>query len=292
MELIFSIVILGISAGITLKYIFDIYEQYHISKEIQDLESQIDLTLLQITNRLSNRIKDSVIAYDRDSLNYIYAENSDENYEVLEWVGYDYEGNIGEWNSKINMNIGWSGFIDLNSSDTVKPQIKTPDSNLTAVHEIISSLSNGNCNLTNSCVALMFNNKDSDFNVSKFGWHNSDNKYMKIVNCKDKLNDCKNKDYIDILEFDKPDDINEIYEQYTLSWSAYAIDLNQSTLNLYYNFRPWNNMTYEDGNISILDEQISVFRFRQIGSIIRIKLCKFKEYKDKNITTCKERAIY
>ena len=59
------------------------------------------------------------------------------------------------------------------------------------------------------------------------------------------------------------------------------------TLTLYYDFQPWNGQTYQDGRHSVLMNNVSTFRFKAVGSLIKIQLC----VSDANISTTKEYSI-
>lgn len=59
------------------------------------------------------------------------------------------------------------------------------------------------------------------------------------------------------------------------------------TLTLYYNFQPWNGQTYLDGDHAVLMNNVSTFRFKAVGSLIKVQLC----VSDANISTTKEYSI-
>ena len=66
------------------------------------------------------------------------------------------------------------------------------------------------------------------------------------------------------------------------------------TLTLYYDFQPWNGMTYTQGKRAVLMNNVSTFRFKAVGSLIKIQLC----VSDANISTsgeysiCKEQTVF
>lgn len=65
------------------------------------------------------------------------------------------------------------------------------------------------------------------------------------------------------------------WEIYFLSYSAYGVRLNNDTLELVWNFRPWNNENFNSGQTLILVNNITQFRVwsESGGSIIRFYIC-------------------
>lgn len=268
------------------------------ARSVERLQSQTELVLDQIANRLQHRIKDSVISRINDGniLHYVPLPNADATYQILEWIGKDNDGFLGE-----NGLPGWSGFVDLDSANTnraaVPPRISTPGSRLDFAENTINALSDGAVSLNAGAQspALIFKGKSS-YDIAQYGWSGVDGNYTHAV----QLNG------VDVLEFIEPTanvDINEIYEQYNLAWSAYAIvpvgGADDFNLTLVYNYQPWENETFNDGTTSILAEHVSTFRFTQIGDTIRLKLCisdanrsNFNTATDSDFSFCKEKVVY
>ncbi len=285
LELVMVIVVLGIVASIGADIIANLYENYIKTRAINSLQTQTELVLDQIQKRLTYRIKDSVIARDNTINNrYTALANANNTYNSLEWIGKDNEGFRGV------KNPGWSGFVDLYSSDTNATQIKTNGSELNTTNAIISVLSNGNIDLNTTVQkpVIIFKGK-SDYNVSKYGWDTA------VADYAYKVRAIPN----NILTFDK--NATTTYEQYDLAWSAYALipegtNTNDFNLTLYYNYQPWEGEKYTDVNTlhSTLMEHVSTFRFSQIGETIRIKICinDANRSGDYNFGFCKERVIF
>jgi len=99
-----------------------------------------------------------------------------------------------------------------------------------------------------------------------------------------------------------------ISEHYKLAWTAYAIvPIQHNTpntpcpandevcdLHLYYNFRPWENDRLNLGTTPhrLLMNNVSVFKFAELGSTLRFKICARERLtEDQNITICKEKAV-
>ena len=292
-ELVLVIVVLGIVASIGAEIISKLYDNYIYTRSVNRLQSQTELVLDQIARRLTYRIKDSVIAR-LDNTTFHSLSNSDvnESYNILEWIGRDNESFRGDWNGTANV-PGWTGFIDLYSTDTNKTQIKTSGSHLGYARDIIYALSYGGIDINNSTsstphAVIIFKGKD-DYNVSKYGWNGSGtNDANYTYNIK-----VKNDDTLEILD----KNITTAYEQYDLAWSAYAIVPEGSNnkdfnLTLKYNFQPWDGERYDEGNSSVLMEHVSTFRFLQSGETIRIKLCIRDTKINGDYSFCKERVIF
>ena len=295
-ELVMVMVIMGIVASIGADIIASMYMNYLRSRTINALESKTEIILEQIAKRLQYRIKDSVIARkssDATLLPLPAYDGSDTQYNILEWIGYSNESFLG------TPRPGWSGFIDLDSIiDTNKTAgtLKTPESNLTDAAATMLALTN-NINLTDGNEsALIF--KGIAYNASDFGWGspNSDGiATLKVRRSADDIFQVSNDTNI------LPD---EISEQYYLSHTAYAIvptDINATTgffnLNLHYNYQPWlnTNTNYTDVSGSILAQNVSLFRFKEDESVLRLKLCLHDDNKtgtDDYIVICKEKVVY
>lgn len=294
LELVMVMVVLGIVASIGAEMITSLYENYLKTRAIERLQMQTELVLNQIANRLQYRIKDSVIG--RNSINfadYQTLSNAEGNYTILEWISKDNESFLGEHNGTHNV-PGWSGFVDLDSNDTTSsatpPRIKTRGSRLDFAENIMNALSGGTVSLNPGLKspALIFKGKDS-YDMSQYGWNGVDGNYTHRVQ----------RNGVDVLEFIETTPPSEIFEQYDLAWSAYAIvpqgnNPDDFNLTLHYNYQPWHDEDYTDGDVSILVEHVSTFRFTQIGDTLRIKLCISDANRSGtfDFAFCKEKVIY
>ncbi len=290
-EIVMVIIILGIVGMIGTDIISHMYSGYIRSKLVNDLQQKTELVLDQITKRLQYRIKDTAIARIDTSNSIKNLSDTDITgaYTVLEWIGYDNES----FNSG-----GWSGFVDVENSDTNGSQVKTQGSSLGVASSIISALSYGEVDLndtTKDNPTLIFKCK-RDLNISKYGL---DYNVKNLVDFNNTLIVSSKVGADDILEFNPiQQGKKDICEQYYLAWSAYAIRPEGSeddfNLTLYYNYQPWEGEEFNaDGTRSVLAEHVSTFRFLQIGKTLRIKLCM----RDGNLTGepvgfCKEKAVF
>jgi prepilin-type N-terminal cleavage/methylation domain-containing protein len=298
-ELVMVIVVLGIVSMIATDIISHMYKGYIQTKIINDLEQKTETLINQIASRLQYRIKDSMIARDSTTQNFLAMNSEDINsssFNMVEWIGYDYESFLGEHNGTFSY-PGWSGFIDVDHPNTNNTQVVTPGSDLTIVERTAGALSNGDINISNPAKqhpALIFKCAKGDANLSRYGWdytvsNLADHNYTLAVS----------RSGTDILTFDTSQATRNICEQYYLAWSAYAIvpvgtNAEDFNLTLRYNYQPWYGERYDQNATSqLLAEHVSTFRVMQVGDTIRVKVC----IQDGNITGepvgfCKEKAVF
>ncbi len=254
---------MGIVASIGAEIIAKLYENYINTISTNKLQAQTETALEKIAKRLTHRIKDSVIGQKMDGTFKALSDAQSDTYPILAWVGKSYESSLGDKDT-----IGWSGFVDLYSSETNATQIKTSGSHLGYARDIIYALSYKtiDINTTDGSNAVLIFKGKNDYNVSKYGWGGHDANYTYNIKV---IGD----------ELLKTRDITTAYEQYSLAHTAYALvpkgtphDFN---LTLKYNFQPWDGDSYNspDTNSSILMEHVSSFKFIQYGETIRLKLC-------------------
>lgn len=288
LELVMVMVIMGIVASIGADIIASMYTNYLNARTVNTLEAKTEIVLEQIAKRLQYRVKESVIArISNINNNFTPLTSADDTYSVLEWIGYSNESLLG------TPRPGWSGFIDLDSTENNKTNrfLKTPESNLSEAVNIISSLTDGNLTLSGASTAagLIFKGRLS--NSGDFGWNavaNTNGDHVILVTDRNETTFH--------IEETPPD---EIYEQYYLAHSAYAIvpsDPNSTDFNLtlYYNYQPWLGQNYNSKTPSLLAEHVSLFRFKQDDTIIQLKLCLHDGNSDvaKRIVICKEKVVY
>jgi len=300
-EMIFVIVILGIVGMIGADVIAKMYQGYLKSQITNKLQAKTELLLDVISQRLKYRIKESVIG--RNSGNKKYMKLSDDNIpsispDMIEWIGYDRDSLIGESNGTYSV-PGWSGFVDVNSTETTKNQVFMPGSDLNVTLATILTLSGGKvAMIDNRNKPILYSRCEDDSNMSRFGWdiipHLASSSFDNNATIKVYYQGGDNTHlyFADIGSRD-------ICEQYLLAWSAYAIvpegnNTKDFNLTLRYNYQPWNGEDYKNDDTSVLlAEHVSTFRAMQVGDSIRIKVC----IQDGNITGtpygfCKEKAIY
>ncbi|WP_457597343.1 type II secretion system protein [Hydrogenimonas sp.] len=315
-ELTIVIVILGIVAMISAEIIATIYERYIVSRAVARLETKTELALDQISKRLQYRIKLSTIAR-KSGGTILPLSSADNSFPILEWIGYDNESLMGDYNTTTGSEPGWSGFVDLASIQSDHTQILSPGSHFSVADGIIDALSDGSIDLDAAgCAtspALYFKGQSGSYDICDYGWSGTFNgsactgiPAFPLCVARDTTNDA----LLQILGANVP---TALYEQYYLSWSAYALvpelpngticsasatATQECSLKLYYDYQPWNGReSYsQNGKSATILDHITTFRFKQTGTAIHIKLCAtdagFNKYIDDNVSVCKERVVF
>lgn len=211
MELVFVIVIIGIIAKFGVEFLIKAYDGYIFSTVQNRLQSQSEIALEQIANRLQYRIKSSVIVRRID--NNVYRSLSDAldipQERILEWVGYDIDGLRGTTTPL------WSGLIDLDANHTTAI-LNSPGTDTGAENTLISNLSGGTSGINDS--ALFFIGANSDING--YGWGGTitdQNQTMHPIQSSTSANYLASN--VATGDFAGRD----IYEFYQLAWTAYAL---------------------------------------------------------------------
>jgi prepilin-type N-terminal cleavage/methylation domain-containing protein len=131
LEMIIVIVITGLVLSLGMESLVSSYENYIFTSVNNRLQSQSEVVVKQIANRLEYRIKDSVT----------------QTATTLEWVGVDREGWLGEATTPL-----WSGFIDLDHPNATSNRLVSPGSDTGKLDTLISSLSNSGSGFNNSAI--------------------------------------------------------------------------------------------------------------------------------------------
>ncbi|WP_107790859.1 prepilin-type N-terminal cleavage/methylation domain-containing protein [Campylobacter concisus] len=316
LELVVVIVVLGIIAMMSFNAIMNIYSNYFQTRTVNELETQTEIALEQISKRLEHRIKPSVIARKTDGA-FLALNDSGVNlnaeYEILEFIPYAYEifndvisldanDNVIEQDEKAGR---YSGYVDLTKSSPATGLI-SPGSNFTT--GVVETIKDITCrNETRDATCVDFENKDggvvaifSDvyYNVQdSFGYKGDITKLdIAKVGVKDGQRGI-NGNTLEISGFAN----KQISEQYHLAYTANAIVPEQSQsqadknngvfdLNLYYDYRPWMGQGYKNGEKATLAKNVTRFVFTEKNGVIVLKLCM--RAKNSEITICKSKAVY
>ena len=299
LELIIVIVILGIIAMMSFNAIMNIYSNYFQTRTVNELETQTEIALEQISKRLEHRIKPSVIAR-KPSGGFLPLNDSRVNlnsgYEILEFIPYAYE--IFNDVPSGNKAGRYSGYVDLAKSSPATGLI-SPGSNFST--EVVETIKDLTCKEDASgCVDFKDKNggvvaifSDVYYDVqNSFGY--KDNLNLDIAKVGVKSTDG---DTLEISGFAN----KQISEQYHLAYTANAIVPEQSAdpkdtangvfdLNLYYDYRPWMGQGYKNGEKATLAKNVTRFVFIEKNGVIVLKLCM--RAKNSEITICKSKAVY
>ena len=262
-ELIFTIVILGIVSSIGAEIISQVYESYILQRAQYRSSMKTELALNQIANRLRYAVLGTVGF--RPNLTGSFkniTEPNTGNDKVLQWVSYD--GDSFEAMTSISRRPGWSGFCDINLSVSTSTVLSTPGSNMNLTTAIIANLG-GNIN-----TSRIYFPDNSSYPVTS-GTGESITLTGAIPAG------------------------SKIFERYKLAWTSYALEVDANkNLVLHYNFSPIYGQAIA-GRSSILLYDVSNFRFSGSEGSLRIKICKEEQIgfnaTDK-IHACKERVIF
>lgn len=317
LELVVVIVVLGIIAMMSFNAIMNIYSNYFQTRTVNELETQTEIALEQISKRLEHRIKPSVIARKTDGA-FLALNDSGVNlnaeYEILEFIPYAYEifndvisldanDNVIEQGGKAGR---YSGYADLAKSSPATGLISPGSNFTTGVVETIKDLTCKDDTRNSKCVD--FTKKDggvvvifSDvyYNVQdSFGYKGNITKLdIAKVGVKGGQSGL-NGNTLEISGFAN----KQISEQYHLAYTANAIVPEQSQsqadknngvfdLNLYYDYRPWMGEKYkQNGEKATLAKNVTRFVFTEKNGVIVLKLCM--RAKNSEITICKSKAVY
>ena len=317
LELVVVIVVLGIIAMMCFNAIMNIYSNYFQTKTVNELETQTEIALEQISKRLEHRIKPSVIARKTDGAFLALNDNRvnlDAKYEILEFIPYAYE----IFNDVISLDANdhvieqggkagrYSGYADLAKSSPATGLISPGSNFTTGVVETIKDLTCKDDTRNATCVD--FTKKDggvvaifSDvyYNVQdSFGYKGDiTNLVIAKVGVKGGQSGL-NGNTLEISGFGG----KQISEQYHLAYTANAIVPEQSQsqadknngvfdLNLYYDYRPWMGEKYkQNGEKATLAKNVTRFVFTEKNGVIVLKLCM--RAKNSEITICKSKAVY
>ena len=306
LELVVVIVVLGIIAMMSFNAIMNIYSNYFQTKTVNELETQTEIALEQISKRLEHRIKPSVIARKTDGAFLALNDsgvNLDSKYEILEFIPYAYE--IFNDVPSGNKAGRYSGYADLAKSSPATGLI-SPGSNFTT--EVVETIKDLTCREDTNATCVDFENKDggvvaifSDvyYNVQdSFGYKGNITKLdIAKVGVKGGQSGL-NGNTLEISGFAN----KQISEQYHLAYTANAIVPEQSQsqadknngvfdLNLYYDYRPWMGEKYKtNGEKATLAKNVTRFVFTEKNGVIVLKLCM--RAKNSEITICKSKAVY
>ena len=313
LELVVVIVVLGIIAMMSFNAVMNIYSNYFQTRTVNELETQTEIALEQISKRLEHRIKPSVIARKTDGA-FLALNDSGvtlaQDYEILEFIPYAYEifndvisldanDNVIEQGGKAGR---YSGYADLAKSSPATGLISPGSNFTTGVVETIKDLTCKDDTRNATCVD--FTKKDggvvaifSDvyYNVQDSFGYKGDITKLDIAKVGVKSTDG---DTLEISGFGG----KQISEQYHLAYTANAIVPEQSAdpkdaangvfdLNLYYDYRPWMGEKYKpNGEKATLAKNVTRFVFTEKNGVIVLKLCM--RAKNSEITICKSKAVY
>lgn len=287
-EIIVTIVIMGILAGGTFVSLKHLYTRSAKSKAISELSFASQIVADQIAALLYDRVPSTVIGSKTDGSFKPISSINTADFKILEWIGTSVEA---------HKRGAFSGFIDLDASDRDTNTTVSFDLNASEIDSLhVKKFGSGS--IAAKDIALIFAGSfddaslstSSDFN-SSFGWYSNSSDLIYTFSISDNN-----------ITFDtRPD---EIYEKYYLADSAYAVvrgtDINcagtftADNLYLFYDYRPWKNQVFCDGNSTILSENVKGFEAGVINNSLYFSLTLEKEIRggDSNVTISKQKVVF
>ena len=278
-ELVFVIVVIGILSKFGVELLYKSYESYIISNTFNRLSNESELAVKQIANRLSYRIKDTVIARTAPAGSVVPVGSITGAENTLEWMGIDSDG----WRQS---SPTWSGLIDI-----------SPVSVGGLATSTINGLSSPGTTSTESG-AIFFIGAPVDLSTN-FGYDGvavgTQNESIHPVTLGAVITSSNADDFND-------QDIYEFY-QFTKSGIAVSLDVANPIVNngvtsynlwVYYDYKPWAGERMTAGKSALLMENVKSFDFATIGDILIIQVC----LTDNNAAglgeylLCKEKVIF
>ena len=283
-ELIFSIVIVAIMSLVGMDVIANISNEYARGLEIHRMESKLDNAITVLSRNMGYRVRESVIARVDGAIAFVSIDNKTANENVVEWIGYDYDGLVGEGDSThINM-PGWSGFVDIDANETNATHLKSPGSFFSVENDLVYYNSHERYDLnTTFDVAVVFKTHEPDVK-NGYGWGN-DNNHTRLFPVK-RYSET-------VLEYEPSSAPSRVYEHYVLVWSAYGLSMVGRDLILYQNYRPWFGERYDSSSSTktlLLDDVIR-FEVNGKGDVLRLKICIDNNQTKDNFVLCKDKVI-
>lgn len=307
-EMIFVLVVLGILAKFGTNLLRTVYEAYSESTTNNALQTETEQALKQISNRLQYRIKDSVIARATPGGAFDPLSSAGANSTILEWIGYDFDGwhgtsRAGAAGEPAFNRPTWSGFIDVDDAAaiTAGTYLQSPGTDTTLVNTTIQAVA-ANASATGIAnSAIFFTGANSDAQTD-YGWNGTAqtdqnstaaHRIQAVAGLPTQLG--RNAATTTFADTD-------IYENYKLSWTAYALRLedfdgdgNVNELVLYYDYQPWEGETLAgQGTPMLFLEDVDTFKFSAVGDMIKVQICVNDNNKaGKGLyALCKETAIF
>ncbi|NPA03769.1 MAG: type II secretion system protein [Epsilonproteobacteria bacterium] len=286
-EIVFVLIIIGILASLGSDILFQAYQSYIISKNVNNSAHKSDVAIEVIAKRLSHRIpytETLVSEFDITDMQTLSFTNPYQ-YKILQWIGNVYESFIGEWDGGYFV-PSHSGFIDLDSPSTNKASFLTPGSKLSKTVDLVATLYGRDLNSTlNGCVVL-FPSPFSNTNIISdyFSGSGAASNYLVYAGGEETFN------------FTNALTQKELYEHYYLACSAYALVPQENgsrvDLYLYYDYRPWLGETYLNGKKTLLVNNLTKFNFRRKDRAIELKLCASEGIGEYNATFCSAKVVF
>lgn len=247
-EIIITIAITGILSIGMFKALQAITLRSEKAKALSTLSLDSQSALDQIASLLYDRAPMFLKACTNES-DCVPFDETTTNKTIIQWYGLASESYLA---------LDYSGFVDMNQS--IKPNLYTPNTDLTKVLQ--TQKDKWGASFTLSDMALIFS---GSFDEGSAHEYNISASALNTITLTGALPDV-------------------IYEKYNLIDSAYAVTrkqnavcssvagLNDNTLLLFYNYRPWKGENFCNGDVTILSSDVNAFRAQILNGTIRLSL--------------------
>jgi len=289
-EVVFVLIIIGILASLGSDILFQAYQSYLISKNVNNSAHKSDVAIEVIAKRLSYRVPytETVVSEnDITNIQTLSITNPFE-YKILQWIGRVYESFIGQWDGSYFI-PGHSSFIDLDSSQTSEASFLTSGSKLSITQDVVLNLYGKDLSaIDNGCVVLF---------PSPLSGGSVINHYYSLGGGASQYQIYTQSGDEEHFYFKDSISSKELYENYYLACTAYALVPQDNAngrvdLYLYYNYRPWLGETYLDGEKRLLVSNVTKFNFRRKDRAVELKLCASEGIGDYNATFCSAKVVF
>jgi len=287
LEMIFVLLISSILSVATFKSLNVLYSYSARHKALAQLSLEAQITLNQLESMLYYRVPGTLIGYTPGGECESISEMTQKR-PVLEWIGLMQEANIRR---------AYDGFADIMST---KPKLK--------VYNLDSSYD------FNSSVLIFAGSLERGLQNAKacegaYGWHGNESTQIFDFNV---TGDNE-------IVFDSSKTPRKIYEKYYLAKSAFAVtraqnvdmnaecigrdlpkeEIDDDTLLLFYNFRPWRGETYcadtsgrKEGNVSMLSKDVKGFRVVYDNDVLKIGLDMNRSVGGRSVHIGKQKVVF
>jgi prepilin-type N-terminal cleavage/methylation domain-containing protein len=316
-EIVVALTITAIILGSTFQLFTNIYKSYKYAKDISDLDKEITNVLMILVKYLENRVEGSEINISRHSfsiLSDLHEFNLTTQNSSFQWISYDFDGYLGIYRNNQNKTLSlYSGVLDLSiqNKNNIMYLDQSSETDLNTSKEMVLLETNNlvditNCKINNNCPAIFFkwrsaNDKDG------FGWKCSIENNFTVQTCADnnysinvfigEMNDTGSRVQFHsaLADFSIGHPEQKFYEHYVFSYTAMGLKIENGSLYLYKNYRPWNgdSMELSTSTKTLLLKNVKELSFKSNGSLIEIKLCSANDLKNNDeIYFCRENIVY
>ncbi|GHV58601.1 hypothetical protein FACS1894103_0310 [Campylobacterota bacterium] len=306
-ELIFSVIIIGIVGSISADIIVRVYDQYVVSRDIESGQNNARRVLDQIGALLQTRVKNSTIGRNTTTNSIISITDSgiDTTYNMLEWIGIAEESRRGQHITVTpgapplpgGVPMGWSGVaVETNAVETAVAgggtkytyTLKTPRSNLNSIAMSIEH----DLRVVQIFAPDLFGDKQlvfifagDDMRGDTYGDQNGSWKWNPgdLDSSYFQIHTPTAADEMTVTAFNEDRKLPQAavsaskIKPYFWARSAYAIRVVDGDLILYSGYRPWLGERYDDTYAyirqDVLMRDVARFVFNETGNVVRLVLC-------------------